>query len=145
MSDYGDDGGGGAFAGMGGIQMMGIMNALKTGDVRLDMFIAMCIPIVLRMAFDFINNISSVWNWQGWMQWYFRRQNEYERFITYKVRSKKAWLSRCFVDTNCLIFNQSVCEMKLTHFASPYPIKQSQQEVIGEEPPVGTAILKTPC
>ena len=37
--------------GMGGIQMMGIVNSLKTGDPTMDMIIAMCIPVVLRILF----------------------------------------------------------------------------------------------
>jgi chaperone BCS1 len=89
MSEHGDDGGA-AFGGMGGLQMMGIMNALKTGDVRMDMLVAMCIPIVLRLAFDLVTRLSSMWRWEDWMQWYFRRQNEYERFITYKS-TRNSW------------------------------------------------------
>ena len=38
-----------------GTQSMGILNAMKTGNLHLDMIIAMCIPVVLRMLFSLFN------------------------------------------------------------------------------------------
>jgi len=38
---------------MDGIQSMGIVNALKTGDMHVDMLVAMCLPVVLRILFPF--------------------------------------------------------------------------------------------
>ena len=37
------------FGGMGGIHSFGILNALRTGDPTLDMIMAMCLPLVLRL------------------------------------------------------------------------------------------------
>ena len=46
--------------GIDGLQTMGIVNALKTGDMRVDMVIAMCIPFLLRYLFPFQCN----WEYQ---------------------------------------------------------------------------------
>jgi len=43
---------------MDGIQSMGIVNALKTGDMHVDMIVAMCIPVVLRLLFSFLGGLS---------------------------------------------------------------------------------------
>lgn len=39
-----------------GFQMMGMMNALKTGDMYTDMIVAMCVPFILKMIFGY-----SIW------------------------------------------------------------------------------------
>lgn len=73
------------------IQTMGILNALKTGDVRLDMVLAMCIPIVLRMIFSMISNVDkvffSVQNWNKLWSW---RNKKHERFIVHRS-SRNQW------------------------------------------------------
>jgi len=43
---------------MDGIQSMGIVNALKTGDMHVDMLVAMCIPVILRILFSFLGGLS---------------------------------------------------------------------------------------
>lgn len=43
---------------MDGIQSMGIVNALKTGDVLVDMCVAMSVPLLLRVAFSWISGAS---------------------------------------------------------------------------------------
>lgn len=40
---------------MDGIQSMGIVNALKTGNVHLDMVVAMSIPVILRLTFSLLS------------------------------------------------------------------------------------------
>ena len=40
---------------MDGIQSMGIVNALKTGNVHLDMIVAMSIPVILRLTFSLLS------------------------------------------------------------------------------------------
>ncbi|KAL7578844.1 hypothetical protein ACA910_016064 [Epithemia clementina (nom. ined.)] len=40
------------FGGMGGIQSMGILNALRTGDPRVDMILAMCFPFLIKFLVD---------------------------------------------------------------------------------------------
>ena len=77
----------GFLGGMGGIQMMGIINALKTGDPRMDMIIAMCIPIILRSIFKLAERWETLIDVEKWIKLLFHRRketNEYERFIEYK-------------------------------------------------------------
>lgn len=64
-----DDGGGGGLPGgfnMGSIQSLGIMNALKTGDPKIDMILALLLPFALNFLLTFAKNalkfINKVWN-----------------------------------------------------------------------------------
>lgn len=85
MSDHHDDNDSGFLGSMGGIQMMGIVNALKTGDPRVDMFIAMCIPVILRILFNFAERWREFFDWEQWAKrWLYRPQNVHERFIVDK-------------------------------------------------------------
>jgi chaperone BCS1 len=72
--------------GMDSLQMMGIMNAFKTGDVQTDMLIAMCIPLLLRFLFGAIGQLDGKFDMQTWLQWW-RGENshKYERFITHST------------------------------------------------------------
>lgn len=71
--------------------MMGIINALKTGDPTMDMIIAMCIPVVLRVVFKFAERWEALLDLEGWIRAMFRPKpkSKYERHIEYK-RSRNA-------------------------------------------------------
>lgn len=43
---------------MDSVQSMGIVNALKTGDIHMDMLVAMLIPVVLRILFSFLGGFN---------------------------------------------------------------------------------------
>eukprot|EP00529_Nitzschia_sp_RCC80_P038562 CAMPEP_0113486212 /NCGR_PEP_ID=MMETSP0014_2-20120614/24880_1 /TAXON_ID=2857 /ORGANISM="Nitzschia sp." /LENGTH=58 /DNA_ID=CAMNT_0000379877 /DNA_START=26 /DNA_END=199 /DNA_ORIENTATION=+ /assembly_acc=CAM_ASM_000159 len=40
-----------------GFQIMGLINAFKTGDVQTDMLIALIVPLVLKVIFDRLGRI----------------------------------------------------------------------------------------
>jgi mitochondrial chaperone BCS1 len=69
---------------IGNIQTMGIVNALKTGDVMLDMVIAMSIPLILRYLFTVIGSIHEYVSIEPWINWWKTRHEKYERFIIHK-------------------------------------------------------------
>jgi chaperone BCS1 len=71
--------------GMDGFQMMGIMNAFKTGDAQTDMLIAMCIPLILKFLFGFINQqLDEKLNVRKWIAWWAGDSSpEYERFVSH--------------------------------------------------------------
>jgi chaperone BCS1 len=71
--------------GMGGFQIMGIMNAFKTGDVQTDMIIAMCMPFLLKFLFGFFGQLDGKLNVQKWIEWWGGKSHEYERFISHKT------------------------------------------------------------
>jgi hypothetical protein len=54
------------FDSMGGFQTMGILNALKTGDTRLDMLLAMCLPFVIRFLFDAVGRLEQFCHYDYW-------------------------------------------------------------------------------
>ena len=86
MSDHEE----GGDMGMGGLEAMGIINALKTGDVHLDMVVAMLIPLLLRMLFNSVERID-VWfgRWWGSM-WQRNRTETYQRTIVYQS-TRNSW------------------------------------------------------
>jgi mitochondrial chaperone BCS1 len=87
------DGGGehwSMFGNMGGIQAMGIVNALKTGDVRLDMIIAMLIPVMMSLAMGFVAKLSAVFNMEALEEWWRRGRHKYQRFIVYRAQ-RNSW------------------------------------------------------
>ena len=50
---------------IGGIQSMGILNALRTGDPKVDMILAMCFPFIVRSTMD---STQSAWKYvQNWL------------------------------------------------------------------------------
>lgn len=71
---------------MGNLQTMGIVNALKTGDVRIDFLIAMCIPIVIKYAFGMIGNMGEIFDYDVWEAWWMNRGKQYTRSIVYKTK-----------------------------------------------------------
>eukprot|EP00545_Synedropsis_sp_CCMP1620_P006739 CAMPEP_0119015602 /NCGR_PEP_ID=MMETSP1176-20130426/11280_1 /TAXON_ID=265551 /ORGANISM="Synedropsis recta cf, Strain CCMP1620" /LENGTH=750 /DNA_ID=CAMNT_0006968909 /DNA_START=57 /DNA_END=2309 /DNA_ORIENTATION=+ len=95
MGEHQEDGG----FGMGGLQAMGIVSALKTGDVRVDMMIAMCIPFLLRYVFSFIENIDKHFQLEPWRAWWQTRHHKHQRFIVYKSTSNY-WGGSTSVDSD---------------------------------------------
>ncbi len=88
----GNDGGGSE--GLGGIQMVGLVNALKTGNVVLDMIIAMTVPVVLKLLFNAISNLHTTLARYDWTScWWWRRSC-----------SRVAWIAflALVVTTHCL-------------------------------------------
>jgi len=68
-----------------GVSMLGIVNALRTGDVVVDMIIAMCLPIILRMVFERLGRLDDIWTWKIW-KWLFNGMSrEHERFISHST------------------------------------------------------------
>ena len=65
------------FGGMGGIQSMGILNALRTGDPRIDMVLAMCFPFIVKFLLDSFRQvwqkIQDMLNWSPDMGYHERR------------------------------------------------------------------------
>jgi mitochondrial chaperone BCS1 len=89
---------------IGNIQTMGIVNALKTGNVMLDMVIAMSIPLILRYLFEVIGSMQdylSLERWTTWWQTYWQRpQQQFQRFITYKSVDNY-WGGKTSCDDDC--------------------------------------------
>jgi len=91
----------GFLGGMGGIQMMGMVNALKTGDPTMDMIIAMCIPVLLRMLFKFAERWESLLDVDRLLKWWYapKPQTMYERCIEYK-RSRDSYGGTVSLDSD---------------------------------------------
>jgi len=72
---------------MDNIQTMGIVNAMRTGDARVDIIIAMLIPFVIRLLFDFAKKFEHVFTARFWMslweKWNNLTEDEYERCLSY--------------------------------------------------------------
>jgi SpoVK/Ycf46/Vps4 family AAA+-type ATPase len=71
--------------GTNGFQMMGMMNALKTGDVHTDMMIAMCVPFILRILFSWIGKLEDIPYWNVWSRLWNTNELLYERFISHST------------------------------------------------------------
>ncbi|CAJ1937934.1 unnamed protein product [Cylindrotheca closterium] len=76
--------------GSNGFQMMGMMNALKTGDMHTDMIIAMCVPFVLRILFSWIGKLEEIPNWEIWVKWWQADGIKHERFISHST-TRNSW------------------------------------------------------
>ena len=79
MNEQGSDG---SFDGP--MQTMGILNALKTGDVRIDMVFAMCIPVVLRILFSMLSNVDKIFALDRWKKIWRWRKSHQERIIVHR-------------------------------------------------------------
>ena len=77
----------GAF-GMGGLQTMGIINSFKTGDLWLDMIIAMLIPVFMKFAFGLLNNTKLPWDWLRNL--FQKSEGEHSRTIVYRYQ-RNSW------------------------------------------------------
>ncbi|KAL3936571.1 MAG: hypothetical protein SGBAC_008140 [Bacillariaceae sp.] len=76
--------------GSNGFQMMGMMNALKTGDMYTDMIIAMCVPFVLRVLFSWIGKMEEIPNWEIWAKLWQTDCTKHERFIFHST-TRNSW------------------------------------------------------
>lgn len=76
----------------GGFQMMAILGALKTGDMHIDMLIAMLAPLLLKFLFDRLEKIEEriVDWWYVWMEYLQKPTEDYERYITYAT-TRGSW------------------------------------------------------
>lgn len=78
---------------MDGINAMGIVNAMRTGDMFLDMIIAMCIPVVLRTLFSIFTLAKAKELWEKFNKWYFKEEtfvsDMNERVISHTVEKDK--------------------------------------------------------
>jgi len=70
---------------LSGIQTMGITNAMRTGNLMLDMAIAMCIPMVLGGMISVINMLKEKMNRIDWMRLLGRNIIIHERFISHST------------------------------------------------------------
>eukprot|EP00547_Thalassionema_nitzschioides_P015688 CAMPEP_0194231670 /NCGR_PEP_ID=MMETSP0158-20130606/322_1 /TAXON_ID=33649 /ORGANISM="Thalassionema nitzschioides, Strain L26-B" /LENGTH=732 /DNA_ID=CAMNT_0038964325 /DNA_START=71 /DNA_END=2269 /DNA_ORIENTATION=+ len=82
---------------LGGLQTMGILNALKTGNMQLDMLLAMCIPFILRYVFNLIENFSDYVDFTRFKTWWRSRHHKHQRYIIYKS-SRNYWGGTTSVD-----------------------------------------------
>eukprot|EP00978_Attheya_sp_CCMP212_P001551 scaffold3165_cov48-Attheya_sp.AAC.6 len=72
------------FQDLGGVQMMGIVNAMKTGSIQLDMLIAMCIPILMRFIFSGLGRVqSAIFTREFWTRLWKKRSHMHERTISH--------------------------------------------------------------
>lgn len=78
---------------MDGIHSMGIVNAMRTGDMFLDMIIAMCIPVVIRTLFSFFSAAKAkelsnkFWAWYNLEEEF--ESDYHERIISHTVEKDK--------------------------------------------------------
>lgn len=81
---------------MDSIHSMGIVNALRTGDVFMDMIIAMCIPIILRTIFSMVTGENLTHFRDKFIERLFKKEKEsdnyHQRTITHTVE-KDRWES----------------------------------------------------
>ncbi|CAB9518996.1 Mitochondrial chaperone BCS1 [Seminavis robusta] len=79
-------GGDDILGGLGGIQSLGIMNALKTNDPRTDMIVALCLPFALRYILEFLKKVSPYLDIDYWKAWWAGEDettNYHERTISH--------------------------------------------------------------
>jgi ATPase family associated with various cellular activities (AAA) len=77
------------FNDMGVLQTMGIVNALKTGDLFLDMMIAMLIPVVIQFLLHAFSTFNSK-QWHFITAWWQRRKYVHQRFIVHRTQ-RNSW------------------------------------------------------
>jgi len=71
---------------MGSIQTMGIMNAMKTGNVFIDMIIAMCIPVIFTSLFGMLRIVNGkLLKHVDWSNLFGRKNRTHIRFIRHRT------------------------------------------------------------
>lgn len=83
-----------------GISMLGIVNALRTGDVLVDMIIAMCAPVLLRVLFGWLGRLDDIFTWPIWSRLFerlWKKSLDHERFISHTMTSDQ-WGNRSNAD-----------------------------------------------
>eukprot|EP00980_Cylindrotheca_fusiformis_P020106 scaffold7176_cov134-Cylindrotheca_fusiformis.AAC.3 len=92
-----------------GFQMMGMMNALKTGDLHTDMLIAMCVPFVLRALFSWLGRMEDIPNWSIWSWWWAKDPPAHERYITHSTaRNHWGGVYDCDEDTKNAVLLKAI-------------------------------------
>ncbi len=71
--------------GVEGIQTVGIVNAMKTGNVAVDMTIAMLIPVIIGFIFTSLTKIQNKLSEIDWMKFFTKEKKLYERFIQHST------------------------------------------------------------
>lgn len=71
--------------GVEGVQTMGIVNAMKTGNVVLDMIIAMLIPVIIGGMFTCLTHLQKTIAEIEWRKLFTKRKKMYERFIQHST------------------------------------------------------------
>ena len=71
---------------LGGIQIMGILGALRTGDPRVDTILAMCLPFALRFLLTFIASLDYLLTAAFWKSLFQKESDREHRYITHKTR-----------------------------------------------------------
>jgi len=78
---------------MDGVHSMGIVNAMRTGDIFMDMIIAMCIPVIIRTLFSLFTGeklqplIDKFWKWYNQEEEYI--SDYHERIISHTVEKDR--------------------------------------------------------
>jgi hypothetical protein len=95
----------------GGFQMMGMLGALKTGDIHIDMLIALTVPLILKFLFDRLGKLEDLlqdW-WETWMEYSRQPSEPYERFISYSTtRSSRGNMYNTDEDTQNSVLMKSI-------------------------------------
>ncbi len=78
MSTFGE-------GGLEGIQTMGIVNSLKTGNVILDMVFAMVIPLAIGMVLGWVSKIQEHIGQINWMKFFEKKVDCHERIIKHST------------------------------------------------------------
>mmetsp|Transcript_12067 Transcript_12067/g.19403 ORF Transcript_12067/g.19403 Transcript_12067/m.19403 type:complete len:774 (-) Transcript_12067:940-3261(-) len=87
--------------GTDGFQMMGILTALKTGDMYLDMLIAMIAPLVLKFLLDRLEGVETAlreW-WSVLLGYMCQSADEHERLISHSI-TRDPWGYRTDFDVD---------------------------------------------
>jgi len=79
--------------GMGGLQTMGILNALRTGDPTLDMLLAMLLPFVIRFLFGFTSRFEEILKKNFWKTFRKTEPAMHQRVIQYSASSNRYGVS----------------------------------------------------
>jgi chaperone BCS1 len=87
--------------GFHGVQMMGMLNALKTGDPTVDTLIAMCLPIVLTKVVNELGRRGNKDLW--WSRLSFLSKRSYKRTISYRTNNNGPNVNQDEDSYNCFL------------------------------------------
>ena len=66
-------------------QLLGITNLMKTGNIVFDMMLAVCIPTILRVIFNYLDTLKNAFGNFNWNQWWEKRQHVNWRYISHST------------------------------------------------------------
>lgn len=69
--------------GLGGIQTMGLINSMKTGNVLVDMMLAMILPMFIGFAFSGLSNLQDIIKNIDWKHLFTKKKKIHERSISH--------------------------------------------------------------